>query len=443
VRLVNAAALLGFLFFVILDVASFLPRVHTLETRNLVLHSVFDTGAIGLIAFSAWLMFFRGPLRPMVQLKLLCSFGFQLMVMVAIAFVALDPWAAYAEAESVAGDRWISVLTSFAILLMPTAVLALLLRWSLVSAGAPAPVEAPVEREAPRIEFEEGYYEPPSEWTAGTAPTQTHATVAVPALAPIAAPPSSPQAGAFSFMDAVVPARNATVALLRISQSKGTTKRGKTKASKHEGAVVGSAVCVVAGRYLVTAHHVLNSGLARRDSDRFFALVVRDNGAAIRSFPVTRFVLEDVSCDLAVLEIAGAQPADLSALPVCSSPVYDGTPVLAMGFPSPPIADLETDDDGKFISANMLLKSHALNGIVSAQYPDRRNHEIFEFNMAWHHGQSGGPVSRVEPPVAVFSVMQDYRPLQGPRGGAMAGPYQGRSLKTIEAVLRELGATFV
>jgi hypothetical protein len=243
----------------------------------------------------------------------------------------------------------------------------------------------------------------------------------------------------------VLPARNATAALLRVQPVKAPApgKRGKTKAAKHEAAIVGSAVCVVSGRYLVTAHHVLNSGQARRESDRFFVLVVPQNGADIRCFRVTRFVLEDVSLDLAVLEITGTQEGDLPALPIKAGNVPDGTAVVTMGFPSPPMPDLQLDDDGNYISSTMLLKSHANTGIVSAQYTDRRSHDTYEFNVAWHHGESGGPIARIEAPVAVFSVMQDYRPLQGPRGGAMTGPYQGRSLKSIEAVLRELGATFL
>ena len=66
---------------------------------------------------------------------------------------------------------------------------------------------------------------------------------------------------------------------------------------------------------------------------------------------------------------------------------------------------------------------------------------MYEFNVGWHHGESGGPVCRAEP-LAAFTVMQHYRNVQGPHG-VVAGPHRGVSLEVIRQELEDLGAAVV
>ena len=68
-------------------------------------------------------------------------------------------------------------------------------------------------------------------------------------------------------------------------------------------AFVGTAWCIGADRYLVTAHHTLNNGKARDPNDLFYAFTVPDNGPAAYQFPVVGFPLEDATHDFAILEV--------------------------------------------------------------------------------------------------------------------------------------------
>ncbi|HEX9165494.1 MAG TPA: hypothetical protein VF862_06260 [Gemmatimonadales bacterium] len=45
-------------------------------------------------------------------------------------------------------------------------------------------------------------------------------------------------------------------------------------------------------------------------------------------------------------------------------------------------------------------------------------------------------------PVAVFTLMQPYRNIQGPHG-VVAGPHRDSSMKAVEGDLKRLGATVV
>ena len=86
---------------------------------------------------------------------------------------------------------------------------------------------------------------------------------------------------------------------------------------------------------------------------------------------------------------------------------------------------------------SLFLKAHANEGMVAGHY-EINGQLFYELNVAWHHGESGGPVFRIDP-VAGFAVLQQYRNVQTPHG-TIPGPRQGRSLNVIEAALRNVGA---
>jgi hypothetical protein len=209
--------------------------------------------------------------------------------------------------------------------------------------------------------------------------------------------------------------------------------------------MVGTAWCVAEGKYFVTANHVLMNGTAPRDvNDKFFVFIVPENGTPAFHFPVTGFLLEDSKHDVAVFEIALTprvpdQPL-AAPLPISLRTIDDGVPVITCGFPSPQIFQGAVDQDGTWHGGSMFLKSHANTGIVAAHY-ELDGFEVYEFNVGWHHGESGGPVCTAEP-VAAFSMMQQYRNVTSPHG-VVAGPHRGVSLSVIEPLLRELGAMII
>ena len=88
----------------------------------------------------------------------------------------------------------------------------------------------------------------------------------------------------------------------------------------------------------------------------------------------------------------------------------------------------------------MFLKGHANEGIIAGQFDLDGAHAI-EFNVAWHHGESGGPVAAAEP-FGVIAMMQQYRGIQTPHG-VVAGPHLGRALSNAEAKLRAFGVKVV
>jgi hypothetical protein len=169
---------------------------------------------------------------------------------------------------------------------------------------------------------------------------------------------------------------------------------------------------------------------------------VPENGPQAYHFPVTRFVLEEPANDYAVLEIdPGTSGVRAEALPVSFGRVEDGTAVLTCGFPAPEIHAGQLDPLGNWMGGQFFLKSHANTGIVSANYDVTEGVTLYELNVGWHHGESGGPICRLEP-LAAFSVMQHYRNVQSPHG-VVAGPHRGVGVGVIETTLRELGATVV
>jgi hypothetical protein len=205
----------------------------------------------------------------------------------------------------------------------------------------------------------------------------------------------------------------------------------------------GSGFCVVADRYVITAFHVLNGGQPRDPQDKFLVFVVPGNGDPAFHFPVVGFPVERADLDLAVLEIGpcATQGVHIPALPVSFTAQPDGTRVITIGFPEPGIAGLNIDAQGNYRRGQFFLKSHANEGILSAQYL-LGTLLMYEFNVGWHNGESGGPVVRLDDSVAAFTVMQEYRNINTPHG-IVPGPHRGRALSAIQQDLLGLGATVV
>ena len=239
--------------------------------------------------------------------------------------------------------------------------------------------------------------------------------------------------------------RDAVAAILRIHPRRlGSSKKGKHRPDKIDAALVGSAFCVIGDRYLVTAYHVFNNGKPRDPSDKYYIFTVQNNGPLAFHFPVTGFPIEDPALDLAVIEIGPCATAGvhIPAIPVTFGNQPDGERVLTVGFPAPEIAALNVDQQLNYQGGQFFLKSHANEGIVSAQY-DLGGVDFYELNVGWHHGESGGPIVRLADPLAMFSVMQHYRNIISPHGGLLPGPHRGHSLKAIESQLRSLGVQVV
>src|SRR2546425_6835118 len=189
--------------------------------------------------------------------------------------------------------------------------------------------------------------------------------------------------------------RDSVAAILRVHITRPeTVKKGKARPQQVHASLGGSAFCVVADRYLVTAFHVLNEGKPRNPSDKFYAFVVPGNGDLLLHFPVVAFPVERHDLDVAVVEIGPCSSAGVQvpAVPVSFTPRPDGTRVVTMGYPAPEIMGLEVDHHGNFHGGQFFLKSHANEGIVSAQYVTD-GVLMYELNVGWHHGESGGPVA--------------------------------------------------
>lgn len=237
--------------------------------------------------------------------------------------------------------------------------------------------------------------------------------------------------------------RNAVVAVFRYRQTRPqTTKKGKVRPAAFSVGW-GSGFGLVRDRFIATAFHNLNGGKPRDPADHFLAFLVPGNGGAAHNFPITGFPLERPDLDLAVLEIGPSSAPDvhIESLPVSFAPLQDGARVLTVGFPAPEVLGLNIDPQGNYHGGQFFLKSHANEGILSAQYA-LGPVGVYEFNVGWHHGESGGPVVRLDEPLAVFTMMQHYRNVTGPHG-TMAGPHRGVSLAAIQVDLRQLGAQVV
>jgi Trypsin-like peptidase domain len=243
---------------------------------------------------------------------------------------------------------------------------------------------------------------------------------------------------------AILSIRDSVAAILRIHITRPeAVRKGKARPPQVHASLGGSAFCVVADRYLVTAFHVLNEGKPRNPGDKFYALVVPGNGEAMFHFPVVGFPVERHDLDVAVLEIGRCASAGVKihAVPVSFTPRTDGTRVVTVGYPAPEIMGLEVDHHGNFHGGQFFLKSHANEGIVSAQYVSD-GVLMYELNVGWHHGESGGPVADEADRPAVFSLMQHYRNIRSPHG-MVAGPHRGCALSSIQRELKALGVVVV
>jgi len=452
VKILNAAALLCLLLIVGVDATYVLPRTDTLVHGKLVEHLVFELGTLAIIGFSGWCMFFRESIRAGGQFQLLISLGLQMLVLVAIA--ELGPWIPLSETAD-PGDPGPSATFVYSRVVFAGLLLLLLMHWSWRTRGAiadpdasyeppdespaaaPAPKPAKSKRGAkqtPAVFGPDDYYEPPAVMMGGAprAPTLD-----------VARPDSMHQ----ELVAATPMTRHATAAILRVRRGKVSApkKGGKAKPPKYDADIVGSATCIVANKYLLTAHRVLNGGEARQPDDKYYAMIAPDNGTQLFHFPIVSFALESPDLDLAVLEMGPCVNGNkrLVALPLSMREVDDGTSVIAVGYPASPVFELEVDAEGNYLSGSSELKSHVNTGIVSACFPDLRGHPIYEFNFGWLPGQTGGPMVRLGTPRALFALMRDFRPIRTADGSVIPGPYQGISLKPAEAALRQLGAAFV
>lgn len=244
---------------------------------------------------------------------------------------------------------------------------------------------------------------------------------------------------------AVIPVfRESVAAILRLHTVKPeTVKKGKVTPARIGGALVGSGFCVVEDRYLLTAYHILNNGQQRDPNDKFYAFIVPQNGDPAYHFPVISFPIERRDVDMVALEIGPCATAGvrIPALPVSFAQEADGNHVVTIGFPAPEIAALNLDRQGNYLGGQFFLKSHANEGIVSANYVIGRT-RLYELNVGWHHGESGGPIICLKDPPAAFSLMQHYRNIKSPHG-VVAGPHRGHALSTIQQELMTLGVTSV
>ena len=236
-----------------------------------------------------------------------------------------------------------------------------------------------------------------------------------------------------SLTDAINSVRNSVCAVLRIRPT------GNNQA---DGSIVGSAWCVVDNKFLVTANHIFNDGQQRDPDDRFFVFSVPDNGSPAYHVPVVSFPLEDAISDMAIIEIDSNANQDFSTknIPITLRQHQDGEPILTIGFPEPVIENFEIDHNFNYKTGSLFLKSHANEGIISAQY-EMSNQLFYEFNIGWFPGESGGPIVSMEP-LAVFSIMQQFRDINT-KNGAIPGPRQGRSLRLIENSLQQIGANII
>jgi hypothetical protein len=236
---------------------------------------------------------------------------------------------------------------------------------------------------------------------------------------------------------AIATIRDAVCALLRVAPAGA--------AGQFQLGIVGTTWCVSPGGAFVTAFHVLNEGSARDPAHKYYVLRAPGNGTVLQYWPVQAFQLEDQARDMVVLHaplLANAGFA-LPSIPVALAPPPDGTSVLTYGCPAPVISGVNVTNEGNLTSLQTILFTHGNTGIVAAQYPALPTTDIlFEFSVGWHHGESGGPVLQLEPVVAAFAVMQNYRDIEGPHG-PMAGPRRGLALASIRPALLQAGATFV
>src|SRR5207247_1133867 len=120
---------------------------------------------------------------------------------------------------------------------------------------------------------------------------------------------------------AIPTVRESVTAILRLRVVKAeVVKKGKARPATIGAALAGSAFCVAADRYLVTAFHILNDGKAREARDKFYAFVVPQNGDHAFHFPIVSFPVERPDLDIAILEVGpcGTAGVHMPAIPFSS-----------------------------------------------------------------------------------------------------------------------------
>jgi hypothetical protein len=232
-------------------------------------------------------------------------------------------------------------------------------------------------------------------------------------------------------VEAVARARDAVCAVVRV--------RGDAAGGARVD-VSGTAWAAGNPSTFVTASHVVNP---RPPGQRWY--VVRrtsPSSTALEIWPVAEIALEDAELDVAVLRVPASRVS--APLPLLLDHVDDGTRVLTLGCPSARIQDAVVSPRGELLSAQAFLAPFANEGIVSGHYDvstedatPRHLGPLYEFNVSWLNGESGGAVIRVEP-LGAFAVMQSYRKIPTPLGD-VPGPRRGFGLGSLAAGLRALG----
>lgn len=215
--------------------------------------------------------------------------------------------------------------------------------------------------------------------------------------------------------------RDSVCGLLRIHHISG---------NQYNVAIVGTAWCVVRNHYFISAYHILNGGQARDPNDRFYILRAPGNGPRLEYTPAVAFVLEDQGRDYVILEIDEREGSSLgfNALGIYTGQVQDGTRVLTYGYPAPEVRSARVNSQGRLEQIQTSLLSHANEGIVASQY-ERTTYHMYELNVGWHHGESGGPILILDPP-RVIAIMQGYKNIQTPHG-VVAGPHCGIAITAV------------
>ncbi len=239
------------------------------------------------------------------------------------------------------------------------------------------------------------------------------------------------------FKSAIFDIHNSVCAVMRIHRIPNGTP---SQAPQFQVSLAGTAWCIAKNRYFLTAHHIFNDRNPRDPNDRFYIFSVPDNGPQAFHYPVVAFPLENQQIDMAVLDVQLLQGINFKSIPVTFDHQNDGSQVLTYGFPSPTIGAAQVNLDGSWAGGQFFLKGHANEGIVAGNF-EMNDNSMYEFNVGWHHGESGGPILSLKSG-AGFSIMQTYRPIQLPNGTIM-GPHQGVSLRAIEADLRRFGAIII
>jgi hypothetical protein len=233
------------------------------------------------------------------------------------------------------------------------------------------------------------------------------------------------------FVEAVARAREAICAVARVRRQASGTPRLD---------VTGTAWAAGTPSTFVTASHVVTP---RTTDDRWYILRRIDAASTkLHVWPVAEVLLDDVDLDVAVLRVPASPVKE--PIPLHLEEVPDGTRVLTFGCPSAKIQNGVLTAQGELLEASAFLAPFANEGIVSGHYevstedaPPRRLGNLYEFNVSWLNGESGGAVIRVDP-FGAFALMQSYRRIPTPVGD-VPGPRRGFALTALGPQLRSLG----